>query len=42
MVAELRRVRLQDAVLQVPRPEVEHYVHQVQEVSEVVQTEPYK
>lgn len=39
--AQLARVRLQHAVLQVARAEVEQDVGQVQEVGEVVQREPH-
>lgn len=42
MVAQLRGVGLEDAVLQVAGPEVEHDVHQVEEVGEVIQTEPHQ
>lgn len=39
--AQLGRVCLQHAVLQVTRPEVEQNVRQVQEIREVVQAEPH-
>lgn len=41
VVAQLRGVRLQHAVFQVPRPEVKEYVDHVQQVAQIVQTEPH-
>lgn len=42
MVAQLGRVRLQHAVLEVTRPEVHRDVQQVQNVRHVVQAEPHQ
>lgn len=41
VVAQLRGVRLQHAVLQIPGPEMEQYVDHVQQIAQIVQTEPY-
>lgn len=41
MVSQFARVRLQYTVLQVSRAEVEQYVDHVQQVAQVVQTEPH-
>lgn len=41
VVTQFGRVRLQHTVLQVPRAEVKQYVDHVQQVAQVVQTEPH-
>lgn len=41
MVAQLDRVRLQHAVLQIPGPEVEQDVDNIQQITQVVQAEPH-
>lgn len=41
VIAQLGGVRLQHAVLQVPGTEMEKYVDHVQQIAQVIQTEPY-